>query len=477
MPSNAKNSPPMTSLTDLVRFNRVIFRDQVFTGEYLKSAVGECARYLDDNIRSNSPIVYLIAPNHIKTIIAFLGIVKSGRAALLVDPKTGRLEYDEMLADTPPSAIIRIDPQTMEFDFTKEIELTGFHMDPSLVPQLDDVAAMFYTSAEDGHAKAAMLTHWNLLSNARAIIANNHIGPRSLSCALIPFHHPYGFQNSIVVPFIEGSSLLIADVSDLFKLNRFAGEIARRKVSFVYSVPLIYHLLIRSPHIETICRQAHLLCGGYTLPASLRERYKQKLNVPLYDGYGLTEASPVCTCQEPGKPPNEGSIGRPMAHYRVKIKDETGNEVPFGQKGEIWFKGDNVMKGYFNCPDATRKAVINGWLRTGDYGKQDENGNVYFLGLKKKMFNVGGNKVYPEQAKKLMMKNENVESVAFSSEYSEITGDKVYATVALRDTSPGAGDSFIKWCRENLTPYKVPEKITINKQIPENRPEMEPVFY
>jgi acyl-CoA synthetase (AMP-forming)/AMP-acid ligase II len=90
MPSNAKNSPPMTSLTDLVRFNRVIFRDQVFTGEYLKSAVGECARYLDDNIRSNSPIVYLIAPNHIKTIIAFLGIVKSGRAALLVDPKTGR---------------------------------------------------------------------------------------------------------------------------------------------------------------------------------------------------------------------------------------------------------------------------------------------------------------------------------------------------------------------------------------------------
>ena len=207
----------MTALTDFIRFNRIVFRDQVFTKEYMVKAIDGCARYLDKNIRSNSPVVYLVAPNHLKTIIGFLAIVKTGRAALLVDPKIGKIEYEEMLADTTPSALLRIDPQTIEFDCSKEVELTDYSMDTSLVAQLDDVAVMLYTAAEDGYAKAAMLTHRNLLSNAQVICEDNHVDASSTSCALLPFHHIFGLQYGVITPLIGNGTILVVDINRLDK--------------------------------------------------------------------------------------------------------------------------------------------------------------------------------------------------------------------------------------------------------------------
>jgi long-chain acyl-CoA synthetase len=448
----------MTNLTDLLRFNRTMFRDQVFTKEHLAPAIDRCARYLDNNIRSNSPIVYLVAPNHIKTIVAFIAIVRTGRAALLVDPKTGKLEYGEMLADTMPSAIITIDPQTMELDYGREIAFTDNRMDPALSAQLEDVCVMLYTAADDGYAKAAMLTHWNMLSNARAISRENQVAENSTVCALLPFHHLYGFQNGIVLPLTTGGSCAVCDLSDMTKANVLADEIVRRKVSHVYSVPLLFYLLSKSPRIGEIGRQVHLLMsGGYKLPAPLLERYERKLNIPLYEGYGLTEASPVCTCQNPLRQDDRASIGRPMADYRVRIVDDAGTELPSGRKGEIWFRGGNVMKGYFNRPDATKEKIVNGWLRTGDYGRQDRDGNVFFMGLKKKMFNIAGNKVYPEHVKRLLLKNRNVQGLWLSSVYNEMTGDRMEAKAGLSDASPEAITGFREWCARSLGSHKIPQ--------------------
>jgi acyl-CoA synthetase (AMP-forming)/AMP-acid ligase II len=450
----------MTQLIDQVRFNRIFFRDQVFTKEYLAPAVDECARYLDKHIRSNSPIVYLVAPNHIKTIVAFLGIAKTGRATMLVDPKTGKLEYEEMLADTTPSAIMKIDPATIDFDYEKEIAITDYTMDPKLVAELDDVCVMLYTAAEDGYAKAAMLTQGNMLSNAHAIIEENRVDIESVTCALLPIHHLFGFQNGVISPLVAGGSIVIYDVSDTQSIHRIAENINELSVTHLYSVPLIYYLLSKASPIKSIGKQAYsLIVGGYKLPASVRSRYEQKLEIPLYEGYGLTEASPVCTWQCKGKRYDNNSVGLPMVNYKVRIIDAAGNNVPSGETGEICVSGDNIMKGYFNHPVATRQTIISGWLHTGDYGKQDKNGNVFLLGLKKKMFNVGGNKVYPEEVKRLMMKNSNVKCVEFSSDYIEILGDKIHADISLKDTSIIAKESFFAWCKENLTPFKIPEEI------------------
>jgi long-chain acyl-CoA synthetase len=202
-----------------------------------------------------------------------------------------------------------------------------------------------------------------------------------------------------------------------------------------------------------------MMSGGYKLPASLRERFEQKLKIPIYEGYGLTEASPAFTCQSPIKPFDKDSIGRVMVNYQVKIVDEAGNEVPFGQKGEIWFHGDTIMKGYFNCPEATKQKIAGGWLRTGDYGKLDKEGNVFFLGLKKKMFNVAGNKVYPAEVKRLMMKNGNIASIELRSEYNDLTGDSVKATISFKNNAPSALADLRAWCSAMLTKYKTPSSM------------------
>lgn len=455
----------MPMITDTIRFNRVIFRDQVFTKEYLSAAVDECARYLDKNIRSNSPVVYLFGHNHIKTIIGFLGIVKTGRAALLVDPKTGRLEYEEMLADTRPSAIITPDPQTLEFDTVKECAFTDAIMTGTEASQLDDVCLLLYTAAEDGHAKAAMLTHRNILSHAQIISEDNHVNRESTSCALLPFHHVFGFQYGIITPLIDGGSILIADISNSRRIDLIAEELYRHKATQIYSIPLIYYLLSKSSRIGDISRQVYsLICGGYKLPASLKSRFERKCGISLLEGYGLTETSAGCTWQCRGRQYDNGSVGQAVRNCRVKIFDEANNELPSGDKGEICVQGDAVTKGYFHHPEATRKAIINGWLHTGDYGKQNENGDVFFCGLKKKMFNVGGNKVYPEEIKRLMLKNGNVESVELRSEYNALTGDSVKAKISFKTTTPSAIADLHAWCLAMLTKYKIPTVMTALKE-------------
>jgi long-chain acyl-CoA synthetase len=452
-------------LTDRIRFNRVIFRNEVFASGYLEKTVDSVAHHLDDRCRSNSPIVYLLAPNHIKTVIAFLGILKSGRTCLLVDPKTGTLEYEEMLADTQPSAVVRIDDASIEFDFAREFAFTDFRMEPALVSQLDDVCIMLYTAAEDGYAKAAMLTHANVLSNALAIANENRTDESSVSCSILPLHHLFGFQNGALSPLVAGGSFLICDISDMQKTATLARDLLQYGVSHIYSVPLMYYLLSKSAAIHEIGRRVYsMISGGYKSPSSLRDRFESRLHIPLYEGYGLTEASPVCTWQCKTKKYDKTSLGLPMVDYRVKITDASGRDLPCGEKGEICFRGGNVMKGYFKYPEATAHALEGGWLHTGDYGTLDPDGNVFFLGVKKNMFNVAGKKVYPEEVRRLMMRNENVENAELRSDYDPLTGDRIKARITLKHRTDESKKDFLQWCANSIGHHKIPQNISFGEE-------------
>jgi long-chain acyl-CoA synthetase len=450
----------MSSLIDHLNFGNIYFNDKTYSPDTIRANIDAVADNLSKRFISNSPFVYLFAPNHIKTVYALFGILKAGRICVLVDPALKHFELDEMIKDAAPGAMIRIDKETDTFDFFKEIEVKHYQLSQRRLQGLEDVAIVLYTAADDGFAKGAMLTHENLLANARAGIECNFGYENTVSCSLLSFHHLFSLQTGLFMPALASGDALIVDSSHLASVNGIAAQLKKFKVTYLYSVPIVYHLLKKHPDIKDILLTAKTLTsGGCRLPDEIFRSYQRDLGHLIQEGYGLSEASPICTWHRPPDTIRPHSVGRAFPCCEVKISDENGGKAGPGQTGEISVKGGNVMKGYFANETATSRTIIDGWLQTGDLGIMDEEGFVYLTGLKKRMLNFGGNKVYPAELERLMSKNDNVRSVQVYGEPDELMGDTVKAKVQLRKNTNEEQKGFEVWCSENITRYKVPRQI------------------
>ena len=446
----------MPLLTDRLDFGNIYFRDKTYTPDTVSQSIDAVAECLNKRTISNSPFVYLFAPNHIKMVYALYGIIKSGRICVLVDPAIGKLELAEMMADTIPGALIRIDKTTDTFNFEKEFEFTDYTVEEKRLEGLEDVCLIVYTNASDGWAKGAMLTSENLLANAEAGITCNPNYENTVSCSVIPFHHLFALQTGVIIPSIARGNILIEDIADFSSIRKIGAELERFKATYIYAAPLVYYFLKKLPNIKSIVSHAkNLTSGGCRLADSIYSSYKNDLNVEIQEGYGLTEASPVCTWHWPGDRVKQGSVGRAFPCCEVAIFGPQDQSLPAGQVGEICIKGANVMKGYYNNPETTQLTTKNGWLHSGDIGKIDDEGYVYFIESKKLMFNVGGNKVYPAEVERLMKMHNNVLSVNISSETDLIQTCILNAKVKLRRNTPEAQKKLKEWCGENMTEYKV----------------------
>jgi long-chain acyl-CoA synthetase len=450
----------MPLLTDRLNFGNIFFRDKTYTPDTVNQNIDAVTECLNKRIISNSPFVYLFAPNHIKMVYALFGIIKSGRICVLVDPAIGKLELAEMMADTVPGALIRIDKTTDTFDFEKEFEFKDYMLEGKRLDGLEDVCLIVYTNASDGWAKGAMLTSENLLANAEAGIICNPNYENTVSCSVIPFHHLFALQTGVIIPSIARGNILIEDIADFSSTRKMGAEIERFKATYIYAAPLVYYFLKKLPNIKSIVSHAkNLTSGGSRLSESIYYSYKNDLDVEIQEGYGLTEASPICTWHWPGDKVKQGSVGRAFPCCEVAIFDPQDQSLPAGQVGEICIKGANVMKGYYNNPEATQLTLNNGWLHSGDMGKMDDEGYVYFIECKKRMVNVGGYKVYPAELERLMKIHSNVLKVTVLGESDELLNNVIRAHVALRDNTEEAKKEFQYWCAENISKYKLPQKI------------------
>ena len=193
------------------------------------------------------------------------------------------------------------------------------------------------------------------------------------------------------------------------------------------------------------------------------EIFFNKTSKRLREGYGLTEASPGVTLTINDDNINPESVGKILPGCRVKIISDNGSECPVNQIGEIYVKGDNVFSGYFNDENKTCSTIDDGWLKTGDLGSVDFNGNLYFKGVKKNMFNVAGNNVYPKEVERLLKMNRQVKRIKVSAEQSAMQGDIICASVELIEPSEKKIILFKEWCIKNITNYKIPKIWDIKK--------------
>ncbi len=332
----------------------------------------------------------------------------------------------------------------------------------------DDTAVIIYTSGTTGRPKGAELTHSNLLLNAISMCDLMECQTEDVILIILPLFHSFGMTVSMNAGVYRGCSCVL--------LTRFDAEMAfsmmeKHGVSIFAAVPTMYWGLLNYTNpkfnYELIAKNLKLcVSGGASLPVKVIQDFEKRFNVPIIESYGMSEGSPVVTFNQPKIGRKAGSIGTPLWGLEVKLIDADGNEVPVGEKGELLYRGHNVMKGYYKKPDETQKTLRNGWLHSGDMAVKDEDGFIYIVDRIKDMINRGGMKVYPREIEEVIIKHEAVSLVAVIGIPHEELGEEVKAYVVLKETATISDTDLITWTKERVASYKYPRHIEFIKALP-----------
>jgi long-chain acyl-CoA synthetase len=333
------------------------------------------------------------------------------------------------------------------------------NMDPG------DTAMIVYTAAMEGHALGAELTHGSLFYDTAAFAAEAfHVeGSESeVVASLLPLFHCYGFNNGFLVPLAGGVSCLLLGTS--LGGHKIVDMMEAHQVTQIISVPAIFFSILKPlcEKPELCCRLNNLTSGGVAIPIQLVEQYRHRLGLSISEGYGLTETSPVVTWNRIDRPPKFGTVGYPITCCEVKVVDDSGKDVPPGEKGEVLVRGLNVFSGYLDQPEKTQKAFIDGWFKTGDLGHLDNENYLTLTGLKKDMINIFGLKVYPKEVERILAYHPAVQSVRIWGEWHERYGDIVACEISIKPGKALRERDFRTWCRQSISPYKIPRKIRIH---------------
>jgi len=418
-----------------------------------------------------------------------LAVFRIGAILVPVNPRIGPYELAHILSETcpqllicnrdkittavkacefsqgliPPS-LITIDKKAPSTIFLEELDFSKAtsHWEEMAT---DETAMIVYTAAMDGYPLGAELTHGSLfydsVSFAEKSFSKNDTGSEILF-SILPLFHTYGFTNGFLVPLVGGVTCLLLGSS--VRGRTVVGLMKHYRPTQIISVPAIFHALLKplSERPEFCSRLRNLTSGGIRISKRLMHIYREELGLTISEGYGLTEASPVVTWNGLDRPPKFGTVGPPLPCCKVKIVDDTGKKLPPGEEGEVLVKGSNIFAGYLKKPEHTQNAFVNGWFKTGDLGHVDKENYLTLTGLKKEMINVFGLKAYPKEIERLLLYHPEIESARIYREWHEKYGDIVAGEISVKPGSTMNKQGFLHWCRENISPYKIPRRIRIN---------------
>jgi long-chain acyl-CoA synthetase len=332
----------------------------------------------------------------------------------------------------------------------------------------EDVAFLQYTGGTTGVAKAAVLTHRNMVANV--LQASAWIRPAldpSASRVVItalPLYHIFSLTaNCLLFLRLGADNVLIANPRDF---PAFVAELKKYKFFFISGVNTLFNALLHTPGFEALDFSALRISlgGGMAVQAVVAERWKKVTGNVLTQAWGLTETAPAA-CINPIGVDFNGSIGLPIPSTDVSIRDEAGRELPLNQVGEICVFGPQLMRGYWNRPDETEMVMFGDWLRTGDVGRMDAKGFVYIEDRKKDMILVSGFNVYPNEIESVVASHPGVLEVAAVAQADENSGEVVAIFVVKKD--PGlTAEALIGYARGSLTGYKVPKHVYFRQELP-----------
>ena len=335
----------------------------------------------------------------------------------------------------------------------------------------DDIAFLQYTGGTTGVAKGAMLSHGNMVANTlqlSAWVGSLFIAGEEKIVTALPLYHIFSLTvNALFMTHFGGENILITNPRDI---PAFVKTLKHNRWTSITGVNTLYNALLNHPDFASVdfSRVKFALAGGMAVQRAVAERWKATTGIPLIEGYGLSEASPVATANRLDIKDYTGSIGLPLPSTDIQLRDDAGNLVATGEPGEICVRGPQVMQGYMNRPEETAKVLdAEHWVSTGDIARMDENGLFYIVDRKKDMILVSGFNVYPNEIEDVVARHPGVLEVAAIGVPDEHSGEVVKLFVVKKD--PALTEAALKqYCHDELTGYKRPKYIEFRKELPKS---------
>lgn len=390
-------------------------------------------------------------------ICSFAGLLPSGKAVLF------RLFKARELAAPEKSDVA--DRITLE---GKLLEGGVDYTVPDIDPE-NDIAVLQYTGGTTGTPKGAMLTHANLYINVQQVVdwAPSLQDANERVFGVLPFFHV--FAMTVVMNFGIARAAEIV-IMPRFVLDDALKLIHKSRPTVMPGVPTLFNAIIHHPKLQSFDLSSLRFCisGGAPLPLDVKSRFQSLTGCKLVEGYGLSETSPVATCNPVDGPVKEGSIGQPLPQTIVSLRDlsDPEKEVPAGEKGEVCIKGPQVMRGYWNKPEETENVFVGPFLRTGDVAVMDEEGFFYIVDRIKDLIIASGFNVYPRRIEEAIYDHPDVEEVTVIGIKDDYRGEAPKAFVKLRAGAMLTDDALMEFLRPKLSKIEMPAEIEFRKELP-----------
>jgi len=424
----------------------------------------------------------IMLPNVAEFPVAYYGVLRAGGVAVPMSPLLKAREVAYYLGDSGAGLIFawhafadqarggagQVNAEPIVVD------LAGFpDLLASVAPDYqvadrdnDDTAVILYTSGTTGQPKGAELTHGNLTSNAGVARTDIiHARRDDVIFGGLPLFHAFGQTDALNVAVASGACLTLLPRFDAESALRI---IAGHRVTVFEGVPTMYVALLHRPDRADFDVSALRMCfsGGAALPVEVLRGFEEAFGCIVLEGYGLSETSPVASCNHPDRERKPGSIGTPIRGVQMRVVDKEDHEVPQGEVGEIVIRGPNVMKGYWHRPEETAEAIRDGWFHTGDLARVDSDGYFYIAGRRKDLIIRGGYNVYPSEIEEVLYQHPAVAEVAVIGVPHPALGQEVGAAVTLKPGAAITAEALREHVRALVAAYKYPRHVWIVDELP-----------
>ncbi len=457
----------------------------IYDGTYLTyEALNRAVNTLGNGLRNlgiqKGDKVALMLPNCPEFVMSYFAIQKIGAVAVTLNVLSTSYELRHFLGNSDAKCLITETPLASRYEEIRHelplckhvITTSGLTTESPFLDILkrgsdtfemqdmadNDPAVMIYTAGLTGKPLGAVLTHRNLLTQSDLLWAVYNATDKDRGLAAIPLFHAFGAVANMLAVIRIGAGIVLLD---RITMDAIFSTIEKEKITYIAAVPRLFLGMIMHNNAEKYDVSSIDFCitGGSAMPPEFIPVFEQKFNVILREGYGLTEASPVCSVGRRDMLHKPGSIGTVIPGVEAKVFDDQSNEVPRGEIGELVIRGDNVMKGYYKDEEATARVIRNGWLHTSDLARIDEAGYIFLTGRKKRMIITSGFNVYPREVEMVLELHPAVKVSMVVSKPDLLRGEIVKALIVRNPDVPAEERDITRHCRTYLSSYKVPREV------------------